>query len=277
MSLFSRLSNGWKISMKSFQVLKANKQLIFFPLLSGASMIILIASFAFAAFFAKHWVKELLDSEGGTRVLGYLGIFGFYLVNYFIVVFFNVALMRCVRMSFNGEEVNLRDGLNYSFSRIGTILGWSIVAATVGTILKIVQEESGIIGKIITGIIGVVWNVTTFFVVPVLAYEKTGPIEAIGRSAGIIKAKWGESLAGNFSLGLVQLLALLLIAVPLFFIGSVINTFAGLALAVFAGILIIAIISAAQAIFISAVYQQAQGVEVAMLNDEMVDDLFVKK
>ncbi|MBG9376817.1 hypothetical protein I5907_11255 [Panacibacter sp. DH6] len=277
MSLFSRLSNGWKISMKSFQVLKTNKQLLFFPLLSGASMIILTASFAFAAFFAKTWIRDLMDAEGARKLLAYAGIFGFYLLNYFIVVFFNVALMRCVRMVFNGEEVDMKDGINYSFSRIGTILGWSVIAATVGTILKIIQEETGIVGKIITGIIGLIWNVTTFFVVPVLAYENTGPIEAIGRSAGIIKAKWGESLAGNFSLGLVQFLALLLIAVPLFFVGSVVNTFTGIALAVFAGILIIAIISAAQAIFISAVYQQAQGVEVAILNDEMVDDLFVRK
>ena len=49
MSFFSRLSNGWTLSMDSFKVLKQNKQLILFPILSGASMIVLTASFVIAA------------------------------------------------------------------------------------------------------------------------------------------------------------------------------------------------------------------------------------
>lgn len=36
MNFFTRLSNGWKISMDSFKVLKANKQLILFRSYQGA-------------------------------------------------------------------------------------------------------------------------------------------------------------------------------------------------------------------------------------------------
>lgn len=277
MSLGSRLSNGWKMSMDSFKVLKANKQLIIFPVLSGASMIVLMTSFAVAIFAAKGWAADAFDFRGNEKLLSYLMMFGFYLINYFIVVFFNVALMRCVRMYFQGEEVSLRDGINYSVSRIGVIFGWAVIGATVGTILKIIQQESGTLGKIITGIIGVVWNIATFFVVPILAYENTGPIDAIKRSSQIVKEKWGESLAGNFSLGLIQFLALLITALPLFFLGSLINPLLGIALAVFAALIVISIISAAQAIFISAVYQQAQGNDVSFLDNETVNDLFVRK
>ena len=226
MSLLSRLSNGWKISMNSFKVLNANKQLIIFPILSGASMIILTASFIIAGVFASASFSEILDDEN-NRLFYYLVVFGFYLINYFIVIFFNMALMHCVRKYFNGEEVNLREGLNFSLSRIGVILSWSVMAATVGAILKIIQEETGLVGKIITGIIGVVWNVATFFVVPVLAYENVGPLGAFKRSANIMKEKWGESVAGNFSLGFVQLCALIITALPLFFLGTLINSISG--------------------------------------------------
>lgn len=276
MSLVSRLSNGWKISMQSFKVLKENKQLIIFPILSGASMIVLTASFLVAAVLASTAVSNSFDSIN-NRFYYYLLLFGFYLVNYFIVVFFNVALMHCVRKYYNGEEVNLRDGLAFSFSRLGAILGWSVLAATVGTILKVVQQETGIIGKIITGIIGVIWNIATFFVVPVLAYEDAGPVEAFKRSATIMKEKWGESIAGNFSFGLVQLVALLLTALPLYFLGALINPFAGIALAAIAALFIIAMISAAQGIFISSVYLRTQGFEVPVVSSEEVDDLFVAK
>lgn len=271
MGLVTRLSNGWNISMKSFQVLKANKQLIILPVLSGSSMILLMASFGFAIFTAKSTVH--LSGKGYY----YLGLFGFYFVNYFIVSFFNVALMRCVRMHFLGEEVSLRDGLAFSVKRIGTILLWSVIGATVGTILRVIQQESGIIGKIITGIIGIIWNVATFFVIPVLAYEDTGPIEAVKRSASIMKEKWGESLAGNFSFGLVQLLALIVTAVPLYFLGSLVNPLIGIALAVFASVIVITIISAAQAIFISAVYHTLQGTQVPIVDNDNIDHLFTRK
>ena len=272
MSLITRLSNGWSISMCCFKVLKENRDLVLFPILSGASMIVLTGSFVIAAVFATNIFSNLFDYD--NRGFAYLLAFAFYLINYFIVIFFNVALMHCVRQYFRGEEVVLRDGLSFSVSRLGVILSWSILAATVGTILKIVQEETGIVGKIITGILGVIWNIATFFVVPVLAYENAGPIDAFKRSAQIMKEKWGESLGGNFSFGLVQLVGIILIAIPLFLLGSLINVVVGAALAVFASMLIIAIINAAQAIFISAVYHRVAGEEVPTVTNEQVDGLF---
>lgn len=272
MSVFTRLSNGWRISMNCFKVLKENRELVLFPILSGASMIVLTGSFVIAAVFASDTFSSLFDDD--NRVFAYLLAFAFYLVNYFIVIFFNVALMHCVRQYFRGEEVVLRDGLSFSVSRVGVIFSWSVLAATVGTILKIVQEETGIVGKIITGILGVIWNIATFFVVPVLAYENAGPIDAFKRSAQIMKEKWGESLGGNFSFGLVQFAGIVLIAFPLFFLGSMVNFVLGAALAVFAAMLIVAIINAAQAIFISAVYHRIEGEEISIVTNDQVDGLF---
>src|SRR6185369_14864230 len=128
-----------------------------------------------------------------------------------------------------------------------------IFAATVGTILKYIQENSGIIGKIITGLLGVVWNIATFFVVPVIAYENAGPIQAFKRSSSLMKEKWGESLGSTFSFGLVQFVALLVITLPLFLLGSLIHIFVGVALALLSFFVIMAIMSAAQTIFVSAV------------------------
>lgn len=276
MSFSSRLSNGWNIAMSSLQVLRENKQLVMFPLLSGASMIVITISFVFAAVLSRESLSGFFDVEN-SRVYYYLLLFGFYFINYFIVVFFNVALMHCVRQFFRGEEVNLGDGLRFSVSRLGAIFGWAILAASVGTILKAIQQETGLVGKIVTGIIGIVWNVATFFVVPILAYENAGPIEALKRSSSIIKEKWGESLAGNFSLGLVQFLAFLIAAVPLFIIGYLVNLYVALALAALTSIFLVAIMSTAKGIFISAIYHRLDGTDVPLVSDDMMDDLFVRK
>lgn len=276
MAFMDRVSNGWTLFKGSFKVLKENKQLIVFPLFSGLSIILIIGSL-----FIFGFPKGVEETDGDLE--SYLGgtsiflLFGFYVINYFIVYFFNVALIHCTRLYFHGEEVSVRAGLQFAFSRIGAIFSWSLVAATVGLILKAIQENSEWVGKIITGIIGVVWNISTFFVVPVLAYENTGPFEAIKRSSKIMKENWGESLAATFSFALFQFLAIIIVGIPLYLIGAAFDPITGIILAVTGGFIIFSIFSAAENIFISAVYHNIKGDPVKHINQEMVKNLFESK
>ena len=276
MAFFDRVSNGWKLFKGSFAVLKENKQLIIFPVFSGLSILLIIGSL-----FLTGFPKGIENNEGDIE--SYLGgtsiflLFGFYVLNYFIVYFFNVALIHCTRLYFQGEEVSVRAGLQFAFSRIGAIFSWSLVAATVGLILKAIQENSDWLGKIITGIIGVIWNIATFFVVPVLAYENTGPFEAIKRSSKIMKENWGESLTATFSFALFQFLAIIIVGLPLYFIGAMFNPITGICLAVTGAFIIFSIFSAAENIFISAVYHNIKGDPVKHIDQEMVRNLFESK
>src|SRR6266487_3236864 len=276
MNFFERLENGWKLTMSSFKILKANKQLIIFPVLSGISLVLIIGSFVVASMANNGWELQTIRELKGS-VEYYAVIFLFYLVNYFVVVFFNMALIHCTRLYFKGEEVSVRAGLKFSMSRIGAIFSWAVFAATVGLILRAIQENSGIIGKIITGIIGIVWSVATFFVVPVIAYENLGPVGAFKRSAQLMKQKWGESIVAGFSFGLIQFLAFLVVGIPLFLLGSLVNPFLGIALAVAGSFIIMSIISAAQTIFISAVYHNINGDVTKYFDQQLVDGLFVQK
>jgi len=275
MSFFDRLSNGWTLAINSFKVLKENKQLIIFPTLSGISLVLVMGSFILVFLGINGWPDE--GVEDSSNLTYYLYMFLFYLVNYFVVVFFNMALIHCTRLYFRGEEVSINAGLRFSLSRIGTIFSWSVFAATVGTILRIIQEESGIVGKIITGIIGIVWSIATFFVVPIIAYENLGPFAAFKRSAQMMKQKWGESLGANFSFGLIQFLAMIVLMIPCFIIGSMINLYLGIALGLMGAFIISAIFSAAQTIFVSAVYHNITDEPVKHFNQQMIDGLFQKK
>jgi hypothetical protein len=275
MGFFDRLSNGWKISLNSFKVLKANQQLIIFPILSGVAIALVIGSFFIGTLASAGWDFDNIK-ESGTAVT-YLLIFLFYLVNYFVVVFFNMALIHCTRLYFRGEEVTVAKGLQHSWSRIGAIFSWALFAATVGTILKAIQENTGIIGKILTGIIGIVWSVATFFVVPVIAYENVGPLQAFKRSSQMMKDKWGESLGATFSFGIIQILAIFLIAVPVFILGSLVHLLLGIALGVLAVFMIMTVMSAAQTIFVSAVYHNINNDPTTHFNQQLLDNLFEKK
>ncbi len=275
MNFFDRLSNGWKIAMNSFKVLQANKQLIIFPILSGIALLLVIASFFTGMLAYSGWSLDNMEELG--TVTTYLFVFLFYIANYFIIVFFNMALVHCTRLYFHGEEVTVRKGLQFSMSRIGAIFSWAVFAAVVGTILKAIQENSGIVGKIITGIIGIVWNIATFFVVPVIAYENLGPLQAFKRSSQMMKEKWGESLAANFSLGLIQFILMIGVGVLLFMVGYIIHPLAGIILAITGAFLVVAIISATQTIFVSAVYHNITNDPTTHFSQQMIDDLFQEK
>jgi len=176
MSFFSRLSNGWRIGKISLQTIQENPSLLFFPFISGGALIMVTLSFLGGGYlFFGEEALAIVDDEAAIsslNVLLYGLVFLFYLVSYFVIIFFNVGLVHCAKKVLAGEETNISEGIQFAQTRMTTILGWSILAATVGIILKTIQERVGTVGKIITGLIGMVWGIATFFIVPVIAYEE---------------------------------------------------------------------------------------------------------
>lgn len=274
MTFMNRFSNGWTIAANSFKVLKENRQLILFPILSGISMIVIVASFFTAVLGFNGW--NIDNVQENSRVAGYAILFAFYIVNYFVIVFFNMALIHCTSLYFKGEEVTVRKGIDFSMSRIGSIFAWAVFAGIVGGILKIIQENVGSLGKIITGLIGVVWSIATFFVVPVIAYENLSPIAAFKRSASLMKEKWGERIGAGFSFFLINLVSVAAIGVVALVIGSV-NVIAGVFVGVLGVLLLMTIMSAVKTIFISSIYHNINGDPVELYNQQFIDNLFEYK
>jgi hypothetical protein len=275
MNIFTRISNGWSIAKNSFKVLKANKQLIVFPILSVFSLILVSASFLTSALAKSGWyVNNMCKYDEITE---YSLLLLFYFTNYFVVVFFNVALMHCTGMYFKGEKVNLHDGLNYSISRVWAIFSWALFAVTVGTLLRLMQENMGRMGRMIIGIVGIVWSIATFFVVPVIAYEKDGALHAFKRSAQLMKEKWGENIGASFSFELIQFIGIIIILVIAAVIYVMVYPVAGISVAALGISIILAVMSAAKSIFISAVYHNLTGDPVEQYYQTMIDNLFVKQ
>ncbi|MFZ0902345.1 MAG: DUF6159 family protein [Mycobacterium sp.] len=148
----------------------------------------------------KHPIHYLIDTHDPIY---YIAAFGSAYAATFIAVFFNVALAACAVRSMRGEDTSVSEGLSAAFGRIGPILGWTLVTTTVGLILYALREN-GLAGKISAWIAGAAWSIATFFVVPVLALEGSGPLAALKRSAAVVKARWGESATGAVAIWAVS-------------------------------------------------------------------------
>ncbi len=278
MSFFDRMGNGWKLGMASFGIIRENPTLMLFPVLSGASLLFICLTFfgSIAAVFGFQMEAFFARFETGGEWLAYVALFIFYLINFTIVVFFNVGLIHCTRLIMEGREAKVGDGIAYSISRIEAIVSWALLAATVGVVLKTLEERLGFIGQLIIGIVGIVWSIATFFVVPVVAYENVSPIEAVKRSATIMKEKWGEAIGANFSFGLFYILgivAIVVISVLLFFVHPIVAVVAG----VLSFLFLATAVSAAKTVFLAAIYRHVNGEPVEYYDSEVLDNVFAPK
>lgn len=210
--MFESFNSGWEMVKQSYGILKKQKTLVLFPILSMLACIVVMISFIAPLFMMEDFFGKVakganqINNGNGKQWLWYVFGFLFYFVNYFVIVFFNVALAACAIVHFKGGEPTLGAGLKAAASRLPQITAWALVSATVGMILRAIEERAEWVGKIITGILGVVWTLATYLVVPILAVEKVGPMDAIKRSSSLLRKSWGEGLAGGFSIGILGFL-----------------------------------------------------------------------
>lgn len=202
-------SRSWALARQSLAVLRSQPELSAFPIVSGIATLGVTVSFALPAYLAMAGK----DLSRGLPVIGYVLLALYYLLSYFVIVFFNVAMTKCVHAALRSGRMSFGEGLRAAKRHMPAILGWSLIAATVGMILNIVSDRLGIVGKIIVGLLGATWNVITFFVVPLLALEDRGPVTAVKESGMLLKRTWGERLIGLGGVGLA-IFAVTLIPVP---------------------------------------------------------------
>lgn len=224
--MFERVSLGFQLVGQSFRVLRSNKQLVVFPLLSGVACMLVLLSFA-APFLLNPDLLPIdhqVNAQGATVAfnmeplqspLAYVVLFAFYFANYFVVVFFNSALVACAIMQFKGEKPTLGAGLAAAVSRLPQILAWSAVSATVGMILGAIESRSELVGKIVASLLGAGWAVVTYFAVPLLVIRGASPMEAVRGSLALVRKTWGEALTANFGAGLIFSVVGLVLVVPL--------------------------------------------------------------
>lgn len=279
-----RITNGWQLLKASFSVLSQDKELIVFPILSSIATLILMISFAVPMFLAGIF-EYIMSDVPGSNIVGFIFLFVFYFFQYFIVIFSNSALVGAAMIRLGGGDPTVSDGFRAALDHISAIIGFALVSSTVGVILRMISERSGTLGRLVISLIGFAWNIATFLVVPVLVIEGVGPIEAIKRSASLLKKTWGEQISGNVGIGLIFgliILGILAVGIPLAVISFLNEIYwAGVALIVLV-ILVISLLSlingALNGIFIAAVYRYAvTGETGTYFSDSQIKGAFTAK
>ncbi|HLF72637.1 MAG TPA: DUF6159 family protein [Dehalococcoidia bacterium] len=259
--MFRTIGNTFDLMRLSWRVLMGDKALLVFPVLSGLAGLAAITSGA-GVLFAGHFFDRM-DAGQTPTIFDLVLLFLFYILTSFGVIYFNAALVAAVYDRMQGGDGSVRYGLEIANERIGAIFWWSVIAATVAFILRVVISDRGVPGRIAASLLGAAWGFLTFFAVPALIIENVSPIEAIGRSSSLIGETWGKRIVGNFGFGLAYFAVLIVALVP----AGIAFGLAGAALAIVLGLLVslpllligVAAIKAMEGIFNVALYNFACG------------------
>jgi hypothetical protein len=280
--MFSGIRNSWALIKASAGVLRADKELIIFPILSGLVGLVVTASFLLPSLLAGVFDSFL---AGGIQGIGLLVGVSFYAAESFVVLFANAALIGAAMIRLRGGNPTVGDGLRIASKHVGAIFVFSFFSGAVGMILRILARGGKGLGRLGAAIGGLAWNLVTYLVLPVLVVEKINPVEAIIRSATLLKKTWGEQIVGNLStdavFGLPKLAViglLLLVGFQGSSFGSTVAFALVIALLVVVLLLLGLIESTLKGIYVAAVYRYAAEGEVGgFFSEEVVKGAFRPK
>ena len=111
--MFTRFSRSWELIKASGAVLRQDKELLLFPFFSAIATLLVAASFIVPLIVTGAFERSVAP---GDETAYMVFLFLFYLVQYFIIFFFNSALVGAAMIRLDGGDPTVRDGLRIASS-----------------------------------------------------------------------------------------------------------------------------------------------------------------
>ncbi|WP_345294161.1 DUF6159 family protein [Luteimonas vadosa] len=255
--MFEKFSRSWALVKASAAVLRSDRELMLFPLLSGAATLVVLATFLLPMFALRIFDGGF---SAGAAIFGFL----FYFCQYSVIIFFNCALVGAALIRLEGGDPTVRDGFDAAKSRLPAIFGYAAIAATVGVLLQGLKgRDNNVLVRLVGSGLGVAWTLATFLVVPVLVSRDIGPIDALRQSVDLLKRTWGENAVGQVGIGAAFGLltaAMVLVGVGLVVLAAQASVALAVVVAIVAGlaVLLLGIYQAAlSGVYSAALYRYA--------------------
>ena len=201
-----RMRNSWELGKISWTVLRSDKTLALFPVLSAIASLVIFG--VFAALVGLTGVDTTKGNES-LQAMGYVFIGVGYVALAFVTTYFQAGLVSGANEVLNGRSATVGESLAAANAKLHRILPWALASATVSIAISAIEELAGFVGVIVSRLLGAAWAVVTFLTIPVIVLEDLGPWNALKRSGTLLKQTWGENLAAQMGFGFLGMFAAL--------------------------------------------------------------------
>ncbi|MEM9200333.1 MAG: DUF6159 family protein [Actinomycetota bacterium] len=256
-----RIRNTIDLAKTSWGVLQKDRELIVLPVLSFFVGLIVLAVFVVPGILALP--EETTSGASEEQALPALSVILFVLGSFaatIVSVFFTGALVAGAHERMSGGDPTVGSAIGKAAQRIGGLVPWAILTATVGMIIQALRERAGWLANLLLGGIEMAWNVASFLTIPAIVIDNKGPIDGFKTSTGLLRQTWGENLASQVGFGLLSFVAIIpavLLVVLAAAAGVTAFTVAAFLIAAAWIALVLAVVSALSGIFRAALYMYA--------------------
>ena len=253
-----RIRNTFELAKLSWGVLKKDRELLAIPVLSflvSAALLVPLILLAVATASTESGGAEEASVNPAMVLIAVVATLGLSVIS----VFFNGALVAGAHERLAGGDPTVGSAIRKAFSRIGGLVPWAIMTATVGMILRALRDRAGWLGRVMISMIGMAWEVATFLVVPAIVIDDKGAWDGLKTSGSLLKSTWGENLAARVGFGILGFVALLPAVLLIFVLGSLggVGLIAGIVIGVVWIAVVVVVMTALNAVFQAALYLYA--------------------
>jgi hypothetical protein len=285
-----RTKTGWLLLKQSIKVLKSNKSLIRYIIMSAIIGLGLLILFALVFYFGRNTLLvKSTNFNGSTNYnlapTGYAVAFVYYVLAFFILNLYSAGLVANLLDIFHGRSGPYEQYMKKARSKSGTLFTFSVIEATVGMILRAIAERSSLLARIIARIIGAIWSLARLFVIPLIVSTDEGAFSSIKSSTLLLKATWGENLIGRVTFGVAAFFIYILMFVlsaALIFLGAAlaggVGATIGIVLVIVMFLTVVIFISTASSVLNTALFYYAQYKQIpAAFDAELLNSVFIKR
>jgi hypothetical protein len=193
LAMAAKNATGKAILRASLQLFRQDRQMIWLPVMATVTALI--------AFGVVTGPLVLVLGHTGYALIFALACGS--VVATAATVIFNVALVFAATDRIEGRTPTIGSSMAQAWERRGVIFEWALLSAVVGAAIRLLEERLGFVGRILGFAGGLAWIVATYLVIPVLAFENLGPIDAVKRSSSILKARFGTVTRSGLRFGAI--------------------------------------------------------------------------
>ena len=249
-----KISRGWRLTQVAWKLIRTDRTMLTlaFAGIASASVFVFLI-FLFGGFFsASH------HSSGHLSLIVLIALYPSTLAS----AFFNVALACAASAAFDGDRLSTGEAIRMAWGKRKRIALWALISALVGTLIAEIANRLPGGAKLVAWFAGAAWGLATIFVIPILAMEGVGAVDALKRSSSLVKRRWGEGISGRISIGAWAIVATIPLAIVLGVGAGLLRRHPGagvtlIGLSLIGLVIVGAAVAATQQVFAVALYRYA--------------------
>ena len=190
--MFERMRAGWRLARSVRKSVSKDREAYFYPILSGVVGVVIMTATFIALYLAVPF-----NFSNGNYVIYIVGFLIAYVVVSFLSIVFLMGMLIGYRSVLDGNPVSMRKSLSKAWEYKKQALEWAIFYFIVTMIIRMIERRfRGIATVLIAAVASYAIAIATFFAIPVILKNRTGPVETIKESTSFIARNFGRTFGG---------------------------------------------------------------------------------